>query len=658
MKTKSKKLLITSLLLSSCLLAGGVGVVNHVLSDNNHTNVQFVSPEVVNMKALATNNEVVTDFGVSLSEDIVVNVTVADAENRYVTFKLDGVNEPTKVEESENGVFSYDKVTPQYLDKNVVVTVHNKADDAQVGTYSTSVRQYLQDTVNNSTETTDFGKYAERALAVDLINLGAAAQTYTDTVTGMSTFGIDTTDVYEFERLGSPIDKLVRNDDMWVAANLGFNSSVNVSFAFTLDEGTSLEGLSVKVTLEGKETSIPSSEFVKATSHSFTGKDVYKVTYEDVSATYFDKVITAQVMNGETPVGGTVEYSVNSYIARSKSSSNTELVSLAKAAFCYGKSAVRYANRDVEGLENIKANFDNAVDVSANQVFSAYGGVIFDFDRNSFIVNMDDRPSSAVSLNSYSLEGIGIVLNIRSDMGMEQLNHTNSALSPLTIEGDGKLSLSLHIQTSAPLLTIRNNVDLKGNWYFQKGIFLENNASVENASTTLHVSKTGNLTIEANEYSNAQGGFTGIEHRNVINEGTINLLNCNKGVYNANVINHGTLHLQSNEWGIEGNSLTLQFKSGSTALFEKINGQGYASFCMNDYSKFVAEEGAKIGVKGYSCIYYAPNWTTFNGSVENDQIVYQHNLQNIGVNVNVDGTSGNLYQWVSEETTFNEMFGI
>jgi hypothetical protein len=68
----------------------------------------------------------------------------------------------------------------------------------------------------------------------------------------------------------------------------------------------------------------------------------YYLDFSELYVTQFDQVITATILQGDTQVGRTVQYSINSYIFKNQASADTALRDILQAASNYSVSAREY----------------------------------------------------------------------------------------------------------------------------------------------------------------------------------------------------------------------------------------------------------------------------------------------------------------------------
>ena len=284
----------------------------------------------------ANENETVgiTGVNISLSESIVVKFhTTAitdDGSKLKVTFRGDTY----EISENENGVFSFVYVTPQYMGEELVATMYD-AKGAKVGEEKKlSVKSNLEDLLKLSYEESGCGSelqyQAMRELCVNILNYGAAAQTYfncnvdnivnaglSDEQKALATDKITVTDT----------DKAV-NGAAWVGAGVRFDYKLGLYFVF---EAASANEYTA--TINGTE--------VTPEAYEALGESYYVIRYNSFNATNMNDVVTAKLTKDGAD-DQTFAYSIKSYVA-SKGGDDSAIANLVNATYVYGFAAVAYS---------------------------------------------------------------------------------------------------------------------------------------------------------------------------------------------------------------------------------------------------------------------------------------------------------------------------
>ena len=183
----------------------------------------------------------ITGMNVSLGEDITVkyytDATTEDGSYLEVTFN----GEPFKIEEHVDGTFSFKGVAPQHMNDEITATL-KEADGNAIGATSTkSIQAYANELLSYDSYSAcpeSFGLTSElqykamRELAVDLLNYGAAAQTYkNEAIEDLANADLDQSLATQALTV-SKSDKAV-NGDMWVGAGVRFDSKLGLYFVFS-----------------------------------------------------------------------------------------------------------------------------------------------------------------------------------------------------------------------------------------------------------------------------------------------------------------------------------------------------------------------------------------------------------------------------------------
>ncbi len=276
----------------------------------------------------ATNG--VTDMSVSLGEDIVVkyytDATPDDASYLEVVFN----GETFKIEEHVDGVFAFNGVAPQQMGDVMEATL-KASDGTAIGeTKHKSVKSYLESVlVLSQADGQNAMQYAAmKELAVDLLNYGAAAQTYVEYNTDALANADLTTDQ---AALATGAVKVATSDkastgDMFVGAGVRFDSKLGLYFVF---EAEDTENLTLKINGEDAEYK------------AYTTAGQYIAYYDNFTATDMNKSVTA-VLSDTTGELATATYSLKAYV-NSYGSADNALANLVNATYAYGYAAVAYS---------------------------------------------------------------------------------------------------------------------------------------------------------------------------------------------------------------------------------------------------------------------------------------------------------------------------
>ena len=251
----------------------------------------------------------------------------------YMIFEFNGdTYKVTRYTVNADGslVFRFVGVTPQMLGDNIKATVYATYNGAEV-TYEKaeySVRTYCE----NMLAKTNDAKLI--TLLSDLLTYGAASQIFDDYKTDSLVNSGLTLTPSTFESVTSTDKALsgVAHDDVkWSGVSLRYENTMAMKFTFT-----AASDLVLKVTVNGRTTEYTESDFLTDKN----GKSY--VYFRGILATEYGDVVTASFFKGDTQVGQTVTYSVNSYVYSMQNSSDAALKALVQATYNYGASASAY----------------------------------------------------------------------------------------------------------------------------------------------------------------------------------------------------------------------------------------------------------------------------------------------------------------------------
>ncbi len=287
----------------------------------------------------------------SLQHNLTINYKVdkslfesAGYTKPYAVFKLNGVT--TKVSEytvsGNTYVFTFRNIAPNQMNDSIYATLYATYDGEEYAsaTREYSVAEYCYNMLNKCSDD-EYAKF--RTLLVDLLNYGAASQTYTDYKTDALVNASLTASQKQLGTSKEPAMNTVFNSSYkvvdnptakWKGAALNLNNSVSMRLKFTADN---IEGLTVKVKTDKNTWSISSDKFIK-------DDNAYYVYFNGLNAGQMRENVYLTIYNGSTPVSNTVCYSIGSYAYEKQNSTVAGLSELVKAMMKYGDSAYAYAN--------------------------------------------------------------------------------------------------------------------------------------------------------------------------------------------------------------------------------------------------------------------------------------------------------------------------
>ena len=310
--------------------------------------------------ALADGEGVQTGMSITLKDDVTINCYASGIDAQYGEAKMKFVYREseyvqTAVVENGNAVFKFNKVTPQYFTEQVSAQL--MLGGVEVGEEQTfSVESYCLSLLNGTAQSLNISqeKYDMlKPLVVDLLYYGEEAQNYLQINTdALATANLSAeqkalkTEYTDLDSTDLSFDAPTPESQIaWTSVGLKFDYNVSMYVKFALKNAPQGD-LTVAF---AKGESAPVSVVATADGEN-SGYVVYKATFTDISATEFDKVITATVLDGQTQVGTPLTYSIKSF-AYSKQA-DAVLGGLAKATYNYGKSACAYASfAEITGIE-------------------------------------------------------------------------------------------------------------------------------------------------------------------------------------------------------------------------------------------------------------------------------------------------------------------
>jgi hypothetical protein len=182
-----------------------------------------------------------------------------------------------------------------------------------------------------------------KTLLVDLLNYGAAAQTYTwykdktlcnaALTAEQQAYGTTTVPAVS-SVLNTKYVEIENAKATWTAGGLVLENGVTVRMRFAAE---SVDGLTVKVEAAGKTWIIDEFEAAEKAGQ-------YYVHFTGLDARQMREQMKVTVYEGETAVSNTLLYSIESYAAAKQNDSNAKMVALLVAMMRYGDSAAAYQN--------------------------------------------------------------------------------------------------------------------------------------------------------------------------------------------------------------------------------------------------------------------------------------------------------------------------
>lgn len=275
----------------------------------------------------------VKEWNINLAEDITANfnIIVDEALREVATIKVTdkrGVEEyaASSVVSGNYCVVSNDMFATQMAD---VFTVEVFVGGICVQTNQVSVRDYAEYVLNAPVDGTNITE-KDKALVKELLNYGAAAQTYFDYNTeNIVSDGLDITGAgaQEVPTSGAGLGGSGKVEGVVpYGATLVFRSQTAVRFLFQLENGT--EGLTFKL-----GNSVVTPEYVEETG-------LWQVEAANIGPHNLDKAVSVTVTDGTSTLY--MEYGPMSYIVRmnNKETTSANMKVLLKAMYNYHLAAV------------------------------------------------------------------------------------------------------------------------------------------------------------------------------------------------------------------------------------------------------------------------------------------------------------------------------
>ena len=287
----------------------------------------------------------------ALDSSIAVNLKVNPAYfttygyiNPRVVFNLDGVRQVEVTEYTVDTdakgryVFSFSDISPQLMGRDLIATLYATYDGVEYESAPLhyGVKTYCYNMINKDTT-----KAQTKKMLVDLLNYGAQAQ-IKQKVDVDNLMNADLTD--EQKALGTQEDRAYVNSQKtdyavvdspkaaWKSAALVLAEAVEVRLGFEPNNAEELSNLSVKIESVGKTWTFTSDDFVQHPEKPAR----YYIDFDGLYANQMSEVLYATIYEGETPVSNTLQYSIETFVARNYGGNDGPLI---KAMLKYGDSA-------------------------------------------------------------------------------------------------------------------------------------------------------------------------------------------------------------------------------------------------------------------------------------------------------------------------------
>ena len=312
------------------------GYVSNMNEDGSYTVVPKDASIKVN-KRLTIGNDLTMTYLVTLTGCTDAHVKFQFYNDDFKGYTEVMVENGTK-EADGRFAFDFTGINPQRMTDTLKATVY--ATDLSGGTIEYqvddySVAQYCINTLKKSTTTDSVKK-----LIGNLVAYGTAAQLYKnyrkDNLVSSIVTGVESTDYVatELSKVTSYGTITEGTAGIKIASKtLVLSNTFAVRVYFTLDEGIDIGNVSFKVTANGKENEVDS--FQK------DSKGRWYFDYAKLNATQLDSKVTFEsfvVGTESNTTGDTLEYSVNSYLAKMmpKCDESSDLYTFMAELFNYG----------------------------------------------------------------------------------------------------------------------------------------------------------------------------------------------------------------------------------------------------------------------------------------------------------------------------------
>ena len=319
--------------------------------------VEIVVVEMSN--GTSTSNTVyrIASASLTLQENISVNYKTIitegyNAETAYMVFEFLGVEyivtESRYSLSEDRYIFNFNKTNPQFMNENIAAYLYAETAEGEytvVNVAKYSVKQYCEKQLAGD----DAGL---KTVVSDVLTYGAAVQVYLGHKVDELITDIVKADGYTLTPTGftkiTGCDKQkvvtgnVEADTAWKSAALSMGSATELVAKFA--SNSSLEGLKIKVMIDGYDEPVYFDANECTYEYNDNGELRYIFKLGIVRSYEYDNKITLTFERDGVQVGGTLEYSINTYLQKNytKTSLGDATINVMKALYVYGSSVANY----------------------------------------------------------------------------------------------------------------------------------------------------------------------------------------------------------------------------------------------------------------------------------------------------------------------------
>lgn len=274
-------------------------------------------------------------------------IVAAGFTDLYTVFEMNGrtvtVSEYSEVTSGgvDYYVFTFRNIAPNLMNDTIRATLHGvESGKPCIGEELTySVATYCYSMLGK----TDDAKL--RTLLVDLLNYGAASQTYTGYNNDALVNADLTAEQIAWGTATDPVLTSVTNAEYrtvedpavnWAGVSLRLNDSVTMQFVFTTE---SIEGVTVRI--ENGSGAL----LKEITQEEFRISGGYYIAaYNGLTAGQMSETVYATAYRGDEAISNTVSYSIESYACAKQNDADASLAALVRAMMRYGNTAYAYVH--------------------------------------------------------------------------------------------------------------------------------------------------------------------------------------------------------------------------------------------------------------------------------------------------------------------------
>ena len=306
------------------------------------TKCGYVAPLTFENWSLTLQDNIAMNF--ALKAELITSGLYANPSVTFVIGEREIVVTEYNTEKLEGYyIFTLSDIAPHQMGEVVAVTLSaTKNSETVSSTSERTIKAYCMQVLADTSKSE-----ALKTLVVDLLNYGAASQTYVGSETTLVNAdlteeqkALGTADITLNTYADAGYLKVENATATWAGATLYLVDTVEMNFVFRAE---STEGLSVKITTADPLNAEATGKTYTITEFTTAGEGTYVASFRGFSAAQMREIVYVTVCDAEgNAVSNTYRYSIESYAYAKEQGTDANLATLVVAMMKYGTSAKNY----------------------------------------------------------------------------------------------------------------------------------------------------------------------------------------------------------------------------------------------------------------------------------------------------------------------------